>query len=240
LHGRSGFAYVSPVKNAAALVLALASLSACGPATPAQGPEPAKEGSVEPAASASAAPAETAAPEAAKPPPAAESSPSDSLAHDLVKAGGRRIGWSASKKRFVVPVDLHADGGRGLDLRFYDDEGAQREILRVCQPGECEESLDEKAKELLPKLSARLGGEGYEPVSAVGWPSGRDEIEVGTLQAKLRQEKGRISLVREKKATPLRALGGRSPKGEITAVYPIPSAKMLGVLAGEFFVFKLP
>ena len=52
-----------------------------------------------------------------------------------------------------------------------------------------------------------------EAVSSVGWPQGRDEIEVGTLQAKLHQEKGRLSLVREKKATPLRALGGRSPKG---------------------------
>ena len=74
----------------------------------------------------------------------------------------------------------------------------------------------------------------------MGWPSGRDEIEVGTLQAKLRQEKGRISLVREKKTTQLRALGGHAPKGEITAVYPVPAAKLLGVLAGDFFVFKLP
>ena len=116
----------------------------------------------------------------------------------------------------------------------------QREILRVCQPGECEESLDEKAKELLPKLAARLGSEGYEPVSSVGWPEGRDEVEVGALQAKLHQDKGRLSLVREKKSTPLRALGGRSPRGEITAVYPVLSAKLIGLLAGEFFVFKLP
>ena len=225
------------MKNVA-LVLALASLSACGPATPAQGPEPAKEGPAEPAPGASSV--EAAAPEAAKPSPAAESSPTESLARDLLKAGGRRIAWSASKKRFVVPVDMRAEGGRGLDLRFYDDDGAQREILRVCQPGECEESLDEKAKELLPKLAARLGSEGYEPVSSVGWPEGRDEVEVGALQAKLHQDKGRLSLVREKKSTPLRALGGRSPRGEITAVYPVLSAKLIGLLAGEFFVFKLP
>jgi hypothetical protein len=74
----------------------------------------------------------------------------------------------------------------------------------------------------------------------VGWPSGRDEIEVATLEAKLHQDRGRLTLVRGKKSTPLRAQGGRSPKGDISAVYPIPSAKLLGVQAGEFYVFKLP
>jgi hypothetical protein len=92
-------------------------------------------------------------------------------------------------------------------------------------------------KDLMPKLSARLDKEGFESVASVGWPSGRDEIDVGTLQAKLRQDKGKISIVREKKTTPLR---GRSGKGDVTAVYPVPSAKLLGAVAGEFFVVKLP
>jgi hypothetical protein len=227
------------VSRKAVIAFMVAPLVACGPSSPAQSPEAAKETpSAEPEAS--AAPSATAGskPEAAKAAPEAEASPVEALARDLVKAGGRRIGWSASKKRFVVPVDFRTDGGRGLDLRFYDDDGAQREILRVCQPGECEERLDEMIKELLPKLSARLDKEGFESVASVGWPSGRDEIDVGTLQAKLRQERGRISLVREKKATPLR---GHAPKGEISAVYPVPSAKLLGVVAErEFVVLKLP
>jgi hypothetical protein len=216
--------------------LVLASTSACGPATPAPAAEGAKESpSAEPAAGAS--PAE---PAAAKPAPAGEASPMETLARDLLKSGGRRIAWSASKKRFVVPVEQRADGGRGLNLHFYDDEGNQREILKVCQPGECEDRLDELVKDLLPKLAARLSSEGFEAVSSVGWPSGQDEIEVGTLNAKLRQDKGgRISIVRDKKATPLRAMGGRT-KGEISAVYPVSSAKLMGVLAGEFSVVKLP
>ncbi len=226
-------------RAAALALLALLSIPACGPATPAQTPEATKESpSAEPEASASPAPSST--PEASKPAPSPEASPAEGLARDLFKAGGRRIGWSAKKKRFVVPVDFRTDGGRGLDLRFYDDEGAQREILRVCQPGECEERLDELAKELMPKVSSRLDGEGFEGVSSVGWPSGRDEVEVGVLGAKLRQDKGRISIVQEKKTTALRPLGGHPAKGEITAVYPVPAAKLMGVLAGEFFVVKLP
>jgi hypothetical protein len=221
--------------------LLLAAIPACGPSSPAQSPEAAKETpSAEPEASKEAPSAASSAPEASKPKaaPEAEGSPVEGLARDLLKAGGRRIGWSASKKRFVVPVDFRTDGGRGLDLRFYDDDGAQREVMRVCQPGECEERLDEMVKDLLPKLSARLDKEGFESVASVGWPSGRDEIDVGTLQAKLRQDKGKLSIVREKKTTPLR--GSRSGKGDVTAVYPVPAAKLLGVIAGDFFVVKLP
>jgi hypothetical protein len=224
------------VKPAALVALAL--LAACGPATPAQAPEPAKDSPAEPAKEASTA--EPAAPEASKPAPAAEaSSPADSLARDLVKAGGRRIAFSASKKRFLVPVDQRAGDGRGLNLYLYDDEGGQREIVKVCQPGECEEHLDEIVKDLLPKLSARLQSEGFEAVSAVGWPEGRDEIDVATLQVRLKQDRGRLSLVSGKKSTPLRTLG-HAPAGTISAVYPIPSAKLLAVQAGGFFLFKLP
>jgi hypothetical protein len=218
------------------LALALA-LAACGPAAPANAPEPGKDS--EPAASA-AADAKSAAPEAAKPDTAKEDSPAEALARDLLKAGGRRIAWSASKKRFIVPTDARAEGGRGLDLRFYDDEGQQRDIQRVCQPGECEERLDEIVKQMIPTLAARLDKEGFEAISSVGWPSGRDEIEVGTLNAKLKNDRGKLAIVREKKTTALKASGGHAPKGEVSVVYPIPSAKLLGVVAGDFFVFKLP
>ena len=157
-----------------------------------------------------------------------------------MKAGGRRIAWSASKKRFIVPVDFHTDGGRGLDLRFYDDEGQQRDIQRICQPGECEERLDDLVKDLMPKLAARLSSEGYEGVSSVGWPSGRDEIDVNAVGGKLRYQRGVLSVVRGSKAVSLHSRG-KSPKADgLSAVYPVPSAKLLGVYADEFFVFKLP
>jgi hypothetical protein len=224
-------------RHDALLPLALALAAACGPATPAPTSEPGKE--AEPAATGAAA-EKSAAPEAAKPEAAKEDSPSETLARDLLKAGGRRIAWSASKKRFIVPTDARVENGRGLDLRFYDDEGQQRDIQRVCQPGECEERLDEIVKQMIPTLAARLDREGFEGISSVGWPQGRDEIELGTLNAKLRNERGKLALVREKKTTPLKALGGHAPKGDISVVYPVPAAKLLGVVAGEFFVFKLP
>lgn len=227
----------------------LASVAACGSPPPAETPDPAKAAAAsEPAAIATAAP--TAEPPATPEPartPAAEASPHEALARDLVKSGGRRIGWSASKKRFVVPIELRTDGGRGLDIRYYDDDGNQRENQRVCQPGECEEKLDELAKDLLPKLASRLQSEGYEAVYAIGWPSGRDEIDLTTLNIKLHYENGKLTVPREKKpAVQLRAAGGKAPKTEISALYPVAAAKLLGVFAKgdknaqDFFVFKLP
>jgi hypothetical protein len=227
---------VSRSPTLAASVL-IASLAACGgPSTPAQTPEASSES---PAASAPS-PSDGPAPDAAKQAPSADASPTETLARDLVKAGGRRIGYSAKKKRFVVPVDFRTDAGRGLDLRFYDDEGAQREILRVCQPGECEDRLDEIVKDLLPKLVARIDQEGFEAIFSVGWPSGRDEIDVSALGGKLRYEQGRLSVVRDKKTAPLH--GGKAPRGaQLSAVYPVPTAKLLGALfEQEFVVFKLP
>jgi predicted small lipoprotein YifL len=232
----------------AAASLLLSSLPGCGAAAPAHAPE---AESAAPAASSAEAshetPGATPAADAPAPEPAASSSsPAESLARDLVKSGGRRIGYSASKKRFVVPADMRTDGGRGLDLKFYDDEGAQREIQRVCQPGECEDRLDEIARELIPKLAARLEKEGYEPISASGWPSGRDELPIGALGGKLHYEKGRLSLTVDgkKAATPLRTAGGKAPRSDaLQAVYPVPAAKLLGaVVEGdkEFYVFKLP
>ena len=153
----------------------------------------------------------------------------------LEGCGGRRIAWSARKKRFIVPVDVQTESGRGLDLRFYDDEGQQRDILRVCQPGECEERLDDLVKSLAPKLTARLTEEGYEAIYSVGWPSGRDEIDVSAVGGRLRYQGGRLTLARAKKPpVSLRSLGGRSPKtDELAAVYPVPEAKLLAVFAGE-------
>lgn len=224
-------------------------LAACGPSTPAAAPDPVA--SAAPSAEPAAPPAPSAEPAADKPAPAAdkpaETSPEEALARDLVKSSGRRIGYSAAKKRFVVPIEMRANGGRGLDIRFYDDEGNQKENQRVCQPGECEERLNEIAKELIPKLATRLKDEGYEALYAVGWPEGRDELDVTTMNLKLRYQKGKLSLAREKKpAAPLRALG-KAPKAEaLSAVYPVPAAKLVAAfapgdgVAQEFFLFKLP
>ncbi len=200
----------------------------CGPAAPARPPRRRRRAHAE----ASAAPAGgvTKADEAPKPEAAAPSSgstsPAESLAHDLFKTGGRRIGWSAAKKRFIVPVEVRTSTGRSLDLRVNDDEPQQRENQQVCQLGVCEDRLDELAREKLPKLVAFLEQNGLEAVGAIEQTSMRDEIDVGTLGGKLRYEKGRLSLALEKKVAALRPQGGRSPRSAtISAVYPVPAAK---------------
>jgi hypothetical protein len=237
---------VKPALPLPAFVIA-STLLACSPPSPPKEPDPAPDAkTAEPAASASPTPTAepSAAPEAPKPPP---ETPEESLARDLLKSGGRRIGFSATKKRFVVPIEMRVDASRGLDLRFYDDQGHQRENLRVCQPGECETRLDEIVKELLPKLKERFASEGYEAIYAVGWPQGRDEVELHSIQLKLRLDRGKLTIPREKKpALPLRVLGGKGPKNEITALYPVAAQKLLGVFAKgdkteqDFFVYKLP
>jgi hypothetical protein len=233
------------VKPLAGFAFAFAfALVACGSTPPPQTADSSHDAEPRPSASAAASATPDAAPDA-QPAASGASGPEsaqDLLARDLLKSGGRRIAWSATKKRFLLPVDSRSGGGRGLDLVLYDDEGQQRDIKRICQPGECEDRLDEILKEELPKLAARLGSEGYEAVSSIGWPSGRDELDVATLNVKLRNDRGRISLVREgKPPAQLRVLGGKPPKGDPSVLYPVPSAKLMGVLAGDaFYVVKLP
>ncbi len=119
---------------------------------------------------------------------------SETLARDLMKARGRRIAWSASKERFIVPVDLRAEGGRGLDLPLLRRRGRSAGSSGCASPAGA--SLDELAKKLLPKISGRLGGEELRGGLIGGVATRRDEIEVGTLQA-IRRRRARISLVRE-------------------------------------------
>ena len=89
-------------------------------------------------------------------PAEAPASEAAALARDFLKTGGRRIGYSASKKAFAYPVERRTETGFGLDIQFMGADGQPKDSMRVCQIGECEEHLDELAKELLPKLTSRL------------------------------------------------------------------------------------
>lgn len=251
----------------AAAILAL--LAGCGGSSPeASSPEsaPPSEGSAEGASEPSskggdgeaakaassegaAAPQASAAPEAA---PEGQQSESMNLARDFLKTGGRRIGYSATKKGFAYPVEHRAENGFGLDVQFVGDDGRPRDAMRICQIGECEEHLDELAKELLPKLASRLEQDGYVSIRGIGWPQGRDELEVNSLTMKLKYTKGKLEALREgKPAARLTLQGGkRLDAPTLLAVFVIPDSKLLGVLAPpsgdakglvqDFYVFKLP
>ena len=211
-------------------------LVGCGPA--AQGPDPAtpptptsapesKPDEAAPAPDGSAAP--SAAP-VADAPPAADEKDAMTLARDLLKSGGRRIGWSSAKKGFVIPQMRRNGQTASLDIVFTDDGGHQRDILRICQPGECEEQLTAKSKEALPKLVERLDSEGYVSVRAIGWPSDRDELDVSSLHMKLKLSHGKLEGVREGK--PAAKIGVVKPS-KLLAIYPVLDAKKMGVFSSE-------
>jgi hypothetical protein len=175
-----------------------------------------------------------------------------SLARDFLKTGGRRVGYSATKKAFAYPVEHRAERGFGLDVQFAGDDGRPRDMMRICQIGECEEHLDEIMKEMLPKLASRLEQDGYVSIRGIGWPQGRDELEVNSLTMKLKYTKGKLESLREgKPAARLTLLGGkRLDAPTLMAVFIIPDTQLLGAFAApsgdakgmvqDFYVFKLP
>lgn len=174
------------------------------------------------------------------------------MARDFLKTGGRRIGWSAQKKMFAYPAEQRSETGFGLDIQFVGEDGKPRDAMRICQIGECEEHLDELSKELLPKLTSRLENDGYVSIRGIGWPQGRDELEVSSLSMKLQYSKGTLSSLREgKPAARLSIQGGKRISADtLLAVFVIPDTKWLPAFAPpgkdakgltqEFFVFKLP
>jgi hypothetical protein len=184
--------------------------------------------------------------------PEGEASEAMTLARDFLKTGGRRVGYSATKKAFAYPVEHRAERGFGLDVQFAGDDGRPRDMMRICQIGECEEHLDEIMKEMLPKLASRLEQDGYVSVRGIGWPQGRDELEVNSLTMKLKYTKGKLESVREgKPAARLTLLGGkRLDAPTLLAIFVIPDTQLLGVFAApsgdakgmvqDFYVFKLP
>jgi len=252
------------VRSLAALTFVLALLPACGPAkepeTPEGGENAAKEAApaeTKPAEETPAAeakpegetPAEAKAPER-KPAEAKALSESESLAKEIIKGGGRRIGWSASKKLFVVPMEKRADSTGSLDIHFYGEDGQSRDPMRICQPGECEEHLDEKVAEVLPKLAAKLEEGGFVAIRSIGWPDNRDELDVSSLSMKLKWSKGKIEGVKEgeKKPVAFTAVGGRLDISALKALYIVPDSKLLGVFGTPskpgfvqtFHVVKMP
>lgn len=246
--------------SAAALVVMFAWLPGCGPKTDAATPpSPSAEpdapkgdapaaGSGEP--SAEAAPSGT--PEAGKADAPAEAAPSDaaSLARDFLKSGGRRIGYSATKKMFAYPLETRKETGFSLDIHFMSEDGNLHDAMRVCQFGECEEHLDEIKKDFVPKLSSRLESDGYVSIRGIGWPDARDELEVSSLKMKLHYTKGKMEVLREgKPALGLGAIGKRIDAKSPLAVFVVPDKKFMAVFAQpgdakgvvqELYLVKLP
>lgn len=256
------FAYVAPVL--------LACIAGCGPSSEAKPPpQPESETAPDkgtigaPEASGGEASGEAkpsggegasgeAKPEAKPAEAEAPASEAATLARDFLKTGGRRIGYSASKKAFAYPVEHRTETGFGLDIQFVGADGQPKDAMRVCQIGECEEHLDELAKELLPKLTSRLEQDEYVSIRGIGWPQGREELEVNSLTMKLKYTKGKIEALREGKppARLVQAGSKRLDAATLLAVFVVPDSKLLGVFAPpsrdakglvqDFYIFKLP
>ena len=227
------------------LLLAPGCGSSGQPPAAAAGTSPTSEAAASPASSAEgAAPAPESSGAAAEGSSTAPASEAESLARDLVKSGGRRIGYSSTKKGWVHPLTHRSGESSSLDIVFTDEEGRAKDTTRICQAGECDEHLEALAKQAIPKLAARLDSDGYTGVRALGWPSGRNELDVGALGMKLRLSGGKLEGVREGK--PPVHIGTVKPK--LLAVFVVPDAKRLGVFTspdGEpgnqvFSVLRLP
>jgi hypothetical protein len=253
------------LRSLPAFALALASLTACGPSKEPETPAGGEQTAADTAGGAGdAKPTETTGGDEAKPAggegdktaeaapkePAKAASEAETLARDLVKSGGRRIGWSATKKMFAVPNEKRTGESFSIEILFYGEDGNSRDPMRICQPGECEERLDEILKELLPKLTSKLEEGGYVTLRSIGWPEGRDELEVSSLGMKLKYDKGRLEGVKEgKPKVQFTVAGGRMDAAGLKAIFLPPDSKLVGVFATPakqtgivqtFHVLKMP
>ncbi|MRG96297.1 hypothetical protein [Polyangium spumosum] len=251
------------LRSLAALTFVLALVPACGPAkepvTPEGGsdeaaadPAATEAKPAEGAAAAEAkpegeAPAEAKAPER-KPAEAKALSESESLAKEIVKGGGRRIGWSASKKLFMVPMEKRTEEAFSIEVHFVGDDGKVRDPMQICQLGECAEHFDEKLTELLPKLAQKVEEGEFVAIRSIGWPDNRDELDVSSLGMKLRLSKGKIEGVKEGQKPVVFPPVGRFEIWGLKAIYVVPDTKLLGVFAKPanpgfvqtFHVVKVP
>jgi len=151
---------------------------------------------------------------------------------------------------FVVPNEKRTETSFSLDVLFYSEDGSSKDPMRICQPGECEEKLDELLKDLLPKLAQKLEEGGFVAIRSIGWPDNRDELEVSSLGMKLKYSKGKLEGFKEgeKKGVPFTAQGGRLEAPTLKAIFLVPDTKLLAVFATPtkagvvqtFHVLKMP
>jgi hypothetical protein len=168
------------------------------------------------------------------------------LARYLIKRPGRRVGYSSQKKSFAITRERVSADGFTVDVAFTDKNGKETDVVRICDPSECDEMLNELAKQKIPALADRFARDGYVAVRAVGWPSGRGELEVGSIDAKLVLEGRRLNALREgKPAANLGTLPASAPA--LLAIFAIPDDGLLGLYAAadenganmEFLVFPV-
>lgn len=182
--------------------------------------------------------------------PAKTESETETLARDIVKGGGRRIGFSAAKKMFAVPNEKRNETQFGLDVFFYGEDGANRDPIRVCQMGDCAEHMTEELDKVMPKIVQKLDEGMFVSVRGIGWPDGRDELEVSTLGMKLKFKNGRLEGIREGKPNvTFQVQGGRLDVSVIKAIYLPSDSKLMGLFGipsratgsvQQFYVLKIP
>lgn len=236
---------MSGKKNCFLVALALA---ACGGGeSPSNTPPPAASSAAPaphdppPDASASAKPVDP------PPPPPDKTKPSEQLARDMIRTG-RKIAYSATKKSIAYQVRWSVAGsGFGVRIAFAGEDGKETGNQVVCQPQDCDQSLDEKLDAESKKLGEKLEADGYVSVASNGWAASLDELEIASQGLKLAWTKDKIELVEDKKRKSLGTFTVKKPDtAHPAAVFVIKEASLLVVdfaLSGdkhELKVFKLP
>jgi hypothetical protein len=110
--------------------------------------------------------------------------------------------------------------------------------------------MNERLDEVLPKIVQKLDEGMYVSVRGIGWPDGRDELEVSSLGMKLKFKSGRLQGLREgKPAVTFQVAGGRLDISEIKAIYLPTDSKLMGLFGTPsrstgtlqvFYVLKIP
>jgi len=244
------------MKTRSALVASLLALVACGGATPS--PSDADDADDVAGSDSGASPgpndvvdSPTGDDEAAPPPEVPDEASGDSetpleeLARNLIKRPGRRVAYSADQGMFAVTRETTSAGLFTIDIAFMDESGHEKKIIRICDPNECDEQLNELAKKKIPELADQFGTEGYKSVRAMGWPS-RNELKVGTLGLKLKLDKRRLSgTTDDGKKVRLGTLPAKAPF--LHALFVVPDKGLVGYYASAdesgvnkvFGVFKV-
>lgn len=243
------------MKTESVLVASLLALAACGGATPPPDDSDDAIGSSDVASSSGSDVIENepgdGEDEAAPPPEVPEEPQGDTesaleeLARYLIKRPGRRVAYSAQQERFAVTRETTSGGLFTIDISFVDESGREQKAIRICDPNECDEQLNDLAKKKIPELADQFDTEGYKSVRAIGWPT-RNELKVSTLAMKLKLDKRRLTGTTEdgKKVT-LGTLPHKAPY--LHAIFPIPDEGLVGYYASAdesgvnkvFGVFKI-
>jgi hypothetical protein len=147
-----------------------------------------------------------AAPPEGPPPPDAGADPETKAASLLAakllgEGAGEPIAYSSGTSTFVYLLKRLEEGnGEVQSLAFARAGKDPDEDLPICEPWDCEHDRDAKVEALLPTLTARLRGRGFELLTSTPWPPGKASLALATPPLTFRWHKDRLTVARSGKA----------------------------------------